>query len=71
MRTLINQSNECKQHTLSCIYQMPVSNQGLQTKSLLTTPQDTLQPARRNLSSKPRQPLLEISHTQTWMKSSF
>ena len=25
MRIPMNQSNECKQHTLSCIHQMPVS----------------------------------------------
>ena len=34
----MNQSNERKQHTLSCIHQMSVSNQGLQTKSILTAP---------------------------------
>ena len=51
MRTPINQSNEHNQHDLSYIHQMPVSNHGLQTQSLLTTPQDTLQPTQRNLSS--------------------
>ena len=59
----MNQSNEGKQHTLSCIHQISVSNQGLQIKSLLITPQDTRQPARINLSSKPRQPVPENSHT--------
>ena len=29
MQTLMNQSNEFNQHTLSCIRQMPVPNQGL------------------------------------------
>ena len=27
----MNQSNECKQHTLSCMHQIQISNQGLQT----------------------------------------
>ena len=68
MRIPMNQSNEYKQHTLSCIHQMPVSNQSLQTKSLLTTPQEILQLARRNLNPKPRHLLPEILYTNLTKK---
>ena len=52
MRTPMNQSNVYNQHTLSYIYQKPVQTR-LQTKSLLTAPQDTPQTARRKLNSNP------------------
>ena len=53
MRTPMNQSNICNQHYIIMHKSKASSNKSLQTKSLLTTPQDIPQTARRKLNSNP------------------
>ena len=69
MQTHMNQSNECKQHTLLCIHQMPVPNQSLQIKSILTTPM-ILNNTHEESQPKPHQ-LPQETHKQNLTEKLF